>query len=153
MLEHLPKNTKTKLEDLVRSVNRAVKPANLKVNQETALNDIKLGKTYNIQIGSGDEKLTTIGTVVSITRLNKSVDPWTMGDIDVEIAVNKPGGSDDYGIMKRSLGQVSKWAMEAVYENNRYNYNQTDVLKKYHETLAETSTTTEKRTTKENNCS
>lgn len=141
--ETLPSGTKIKFDDLTRTMDRAINTAIQKVEQEEAVSSYELGKTFNFTIGEGDNRFSTTGTIIGFNRLNKSTNPYVPGDIEIEIAMNKPGGTDDNGVMKRTLGQVSKWDVNPVREHMWGDDNRADIYKKYHETLAETSKTTE----------
>jgi hypothetical protein len=142
----LPKGGKDKFDKLERIINRTTKSALNKVNQERILKRLKVGKTYNITIGSGtDHQHQFQGTVIGFNRLNKTIDPYTLGDIEINVAANKPGGTDSKGVITRTLGQIdSSWSSSLVRE---FQYgtpdNVSEIYTKYHDTLAETSNTIE----------
>lgn len=140
---NMPKGTKGQFDELERTINRVVKNAVNKQKMDAMLEQYEVGKTYNITIAPGtDHQHQFQGTVIGFNRLNKTTDPYTLGDIEIKVAANKPGGTDSNGVITRTLGQAASWQSNPVREQNAYyDTPQSEIYQKYHDTLAETSNT------------
>jgi len=137
---NVPKGTKNKFDDLERAINRVVKYALNKQAQETMLGRLEVGKTYSIIIAPGtDHQHQFQGTVIGHKRLNKATDPYTLGDIEVRVAANKPGGTDSNGVITRTLGQAQPWTISPVREWAYGTPDVDEVYRRYHDTMAETN--------------